>query len=211
MKICIDCAIEKELNEFPKNGKYYRRRCKMCHTHKFKPKTGKINTGRFKKGHVPWIKGKKGFIPWNKGLIIGGNSRDCKAYFIWKSSVFERDNNKCQHCFSKEKLIAHHIKPWKDFPEFRFDVDNGLTLCASCHTKIHLKEKSAFQKGATPWIKGKKHSEESKRKMSDSLKGKISWMKGRKHSEESIKKMSECHKGQIPWNKGLKKEINNGD
>lgn len=25
------------------------------------------NSGQFKKGHIPWIKGKTGFVPWNKG------------------------------------------------------------------------------------------------------------------------------------------------
>lgn len=61
-------------------------------------------------------------------------------------------------------------------------------------------------------MKGKKHSEESKRKMSESHKGhiiseetrnKISQAnKGNIASEETKKKLSESHKGQIPWNKG---------
>jgi group I intron endonuclease len=40
---------------------------------------------------------------------------------------------------------------------------------------------------------GRKHSEESKKKMSDNHKGMI----GKKHSEESKKKMSEAKKGKI--------------
>lgn len=54
-------------------------------------------------------------------------------YRSWRKAVFERDNYTCQTCGSKENLNAHHIKPFKDFPELRFDVSNGLTLCVNCH------------------------------------------------------------------------------
>ena len=43
--------------------------------------------------------------------------------------------------------------------------------------------------------KGRKLSEETKRKMSEA-------MRGRTFSEETKRKMSEAKKGQIPWNKG---------
>ncbi len=42
---------------------------------------------------------------------------------------------------------------------------------------------------------GRKHSDESKQKMSNAKKGMIPWIAGRKHTEESLKKMSESHKG----------------
>ena len=50
----------------------------------------------------------------------------------------------------------------------------------------------------------KHHSEETKRKISESKKGKISPMYGKKHSEESKRKMSESQKGHVAWNKGKK-------
>ena len=49
---------------------------------------------------------------------------------------------------------------------------------------------------------GFKHTEETKRKLSESHKGKTSH-KGYKNSEETRKKISESNKGQTPWNKGI--------
>lgn len=51
--------------------------------------------------------------------------------------------------------------------------------------------------------KGKKHSEETKRKIGEASKGN-QWNKGRKPSEKTKRKMSEANKGKIPWNKGKK-------
>jgi len=65
---------------------------------------------------------------------------------------------------------------------------------------------SKGKKGQMPWIKGKKHSEESKEKNKIAHLG-HTYNRGRIHSEESKKNMSDAHKGQIPYNKGLKYEI----
>jgi len=51
---------------------------------------------------------------------------------------------------------------------------------------------------------GKHHSDEAKKKISESKKGKISPRKGKKMSEESKKKMSIAKKGKNPPNKGKK-------
>ena len=60
-------------------------------------------------------------------------------YKLWRRSVFERDSYKCRHCGDDRgrNLQAHHIKGWRDFPELRFAIDNGLTLCKPCHVDIH--------------------------------------------------------------------------
>lgn len=64
--------------------------------------------------------------------------RNCKEYSSWRSKVFERDNFTCQICKKVGgTLNAHHIKPFKDYPLLRFDVDNGITLCESCHKELH--------------------------------------------------------------------------
>lgn len=56
----------------------------------------------------------------------------------WVNAVIGRDNAKCQDCGATGiELHAHHIKSYRDFPELRFDVDNGKTLCHKCHWQLH--------------------------------------------------------------------------
>jgi len=60
---------------------------------------------------------------------------------IWREKVFERDNYTCQSCGARSgngyrvNLNADHIKSWSLYPELRFDVNNGRTLCWQCHKK----------------------------------------------------------------------------
>ena len=54
----------------------------------------------------------------------------------WASLVKLRDG-KCKECGSVYDLHAHHIKQYKDHPELRHDVNNGITLCGNCHRKWH--------------------------------------------------------------------------
>lgn len=64
------------------------------------------------------------------------------AYSLWRSSVFARDYRVCQICFkiTNQKLVAHHLKSFSEFPELRFATDNGMTLHRGCHNKIHAAE-----------------------------------------------------------------------
>jgi len=56
----------------------------------------------------------------------------------WVKSVYTRDNYTCQHCGKTHcQVHAHHIKPAKDFEDLRYDLDNGICLCAECHKKEH--------------------------------------------------------------------------
>lgn len=71
---------------------------------------------------------KGGVTPLNRLLRKGWR------YQQWRSKVFERDNWICQTCGRRGcRLEAHHIKSWAKYPELRFDIDNGVTLCCDCH------------------------------------------------------------------------------
>lgn len=74
---------------------------------------------------------------WDGG--IKREKRDVSVeYRNWRSEVYERDRWKCRICgHNGRNIVAHHIKTWKAFPDSRFIVENGITLCRKCHCKIH--------------------------------------------------------------------------
>lgn len=61
--------------------------------------------------------------------------RNDMAYKEWRRQVWVRDNFKCKigNCDCKGKIIAHHILGWSKFPELRYEVNNGITLCQFHH------------------------------------------------------------------------------
>lgn len=83
---------------------------------------------------LPSIAGKN-HPNWQGGItkesITIRNSLEMKQ---WREAVFKRDDYTCQMCGVKGcKLNADHIQPFSLFPELRFVVSNGRTLCEPCH------------------------------------------------------------------------------
>lgn len=72
-----------------------------------------------------------------------------KEYIKWRNAVFYRDNYKCQKCNSVKKLEAHHLKSYSKFPELRYDVSNGITLCKECHQQVDKVRYLFFKKEAS--------------------------------------------------------------
>lgn len=68
--------------------------------------------------------------------------RNSPEYNQWKNEVKHRDGNACRRCGFENNLHVHHIKPFKKYPEFAIELDNGLTLCGNCHSLLRGKEES---------------------------------------------------------------------
>jgi 5-methylcytosine-specific restriction endonuclease McrA len=87
--------------------------------------SGKPQFNRRGKNNSNW---KGGVTPENQKI------RHSLEYKLWRTAVFERDNYTCIWCGQVGgTLNADHIKPFALFPELRFAIDNGRTLCISCH------------------------------------------------------------------------------
>lgn len=65
--------------------------------------------------------------------------RDTHKNKEWRGSVFNRDGHMCLACGDDRggNLCAHHILPYSIAKNKRWDVENGATLCKSCHVKFH--------------------------------------------------------------------------
>lgn len=71
-----------------------------------------------------------------KGGVNGANDnlRHHREYIDWRASVYERDDYTCQCCGARGgKLNAHHLNSFADYPDFRYNIDNGITMCVMCH------------------------------------------------------------------------------
>ena len=80
--------------------------------------------------HPNW---KGGITPINKQI------RQSLEYKLWRVSVFQRDKWKCVWCGAGGDIQADHIKPFAYYPELRFAIDNGRTLCVKCHRTTFCK------------------------------------------------------------------------
>ncbi len=91
------------------------------------------------------MKGRFGVRTWNyiqdrtKLAILsnGEEYRNSSASREWGLQVKNRDKWSCRiadiNCDGK--MVAHHILPWRDFPELRYEVNNGITLCHFHHPR----------------------------------------------------------------------------
>lgn len=59
-------------------------------------------------------------------------------YREWRLLVKKRDNYTCGKCSIRGgKLTSHHLYSWRDYPDLRYELSNGVCLCLSCHMDFH--------------------------------------------------------------------------
>lgn len=112
---CIDC--NKQLVNI------YAKRCTTCVSNYYKG----INHPNYKSD----------LTDREKNRLISGISK-------WRSKIKIRYKYTCQKCgFVGKKrdglICAHHIESYSANRDKLLDVDNGITLCKTCHIKFHKK------------------------------------------------------------------------
>jgi len=78
---------------------------------------------------------------WRGGVTTKNEAaRKSRQAERWRVAVFERDDYKCTICGIRGGVLnADHIKPFSLFPELRYSLENGRTLCYSCHKAFGAK------------------------------------------------------------------------
>lgn len=89
-----------------------------------------------KENHPMWIKDRTKVIRHNR-------KHHDSEYKQWHMNILLRDGFKCrinnQSC--NGKIITHHIFGWSLYPELRYEVNNGITLCHAHHPRKRAEEK----------------------------------------------------------------------
>jgi endogenous inhibitor of DNA gyrase (YacG/DUF329 family) len=138
------CKIKNQIIPKGKNSPRWNStltKCKNCGQNFYRWKSNKNKKYCSKKcysedlsGKYPKnLKGKRGIKPRTYHLRKRGK-RGSVFDREWRIAVFERDNYICQRCNIRGgRLQAHHKKPYKEYPDLRYDLNNGETLCIDCH------------------------------------------------------------------------------
>lgn len=105
-------------------------------TPEIRKKMSLAKIGVFKGERSPlWIK--------DRTLLKKRQERNDVAYQEWRMKVWQRDEFKCkmfnENC--EGSIIAHHILPWRDYVELRYEINNGITLCHAHHPRKRAEEK----------------------------------------------------------------------
>lgn len=120
----------------------------------------------------------------------GGVSR--APYAAVYQAIRKTLEQSCMLCQSKEKLVAHHI----DNNYKNNEISNIVIVCRGCHNKIHktgLKLSDKTKDKISLARIGFKHSDETRKKMSKSKQGNKNCV-GNHLSEETKRKISESLK-----------------
>lgn len=98
----------------------------------------------FKVGHKSTTPKGKNHYRWNLNREeVMKNKRNDGEYKQWVIRIKNRDNWKCRinNKDCSGYCVVHHILPWSEYPELRYELKNGITLCQAHHPKKRAEEK----------------------------------------------------------------------
>lgn len=161
---CLNCGTEFRTGRKHRKGvKYCSRDCWKIHwkgenTHMFgkdnltdkgRERLSKLHEGNThalgnkltKETKEKMSKSKSGDKHWNwkidRSQVLLDKERGGPLHKQWSHNVKNRDGWNCrisdQNC--QGKVVAHHILPWSTFPDLRYKLNNGITLCHSHHPR----------------------------------------------------------------------------
>lgn len=88
-------------------------------------------------------RGEKSFM-WikDRSLLKKHDRRSDSAYKEWRKNVYQRDGWKCRisNPDCEGRIEAHHILGWTKYPELRYQINNGITLCHAHHPRKKVDE-----------------------------------------------------------------------
>lgn len=67
-----------------------------------------------------------------KDILQAAKKEDLRRITEWSINIRNSYGNKCAICGGEKYLNAHHIIP-REIKEFRYDPDNGISLCSTHH------------------------------------------------------------------------------
>ena len=81
-------------------------------------------------------KGKKTQGDYRRKWRLKKNKLERDAKRIWQIACYKKWGRRCQVC-NKEATTVHHFFPKSQYGILKFDIDNGVPICNSCHFKHH--------------------------------------------------------------------------
>ena len=101
-----------------------------CEQHKYKAKQDNAERQKYYDENVRWKRDRK-YAEFYKS----------KEWERVRRAVLARDNGLCQECLKNKRITladaVHHIVEVKEDWSKRFQLDNLISVCTSCHNKIH--------------------------------------------------------------------------
>lgn len=145
-KVCLFCKKDFVTNCIMPNKKYCSMTCRSkanVHISMYalskvdREKQRQVVSNRKGELHPNWIKDRS-------KLKDDSKDRKGQLHREWSISVKKRDSYVCkmknESCSGR--LESHHIFSWKDYPELRYRIDNGITLCHFHHPRRREDEES---------------------------------------------------------------------